>query len=80
MGKVFEPIQIGKVTLKNRIVALPVVQNFATDEGKVTPQMVSCYRRRAEGGAGLVTVEATYIRPDGNAFWGMHAHGLISTL
>jgi 2,4-dienoyl-CoA reductase-like NADH-dependent reductase (Old Yellow Enzyme family)/thioredoxin reductase len=72
MAKIFEPIKIGIMELKNRIVTLPVVQSFADREGFSTYQMVDAYRKRAEGGAGLVIVEATYMRPDGNAFFGMH--------
>jgi 2,4-dienoyl-CoA reductase-like NADH-dependent reductase (Old Yellow Enzyme family)/thioredoxin reductase len=34
--------------------------------------MIEAYRKRAEGGVGMVIVEATYMRPDGNCFFGMH--------
>ncbi len=72
MAKIFEPIKIGTLELKNRIVALPMVQSFADREGYSTYQMVDAYRKRAEGGWGLVIVEATFMRPDGSAFFGMH--------
>jgi 2,4-dienoyl-CoA reductase-like NADH-dependent reductase (Old Yellow Enzyme family) len=71
MAKIFEPIKIGKLELKNRLVALPLVLNFADREGYASPQMIECYRKRAEGGWGLFIVEATFMRPDGGAFFGM---------
>jgi 2,4-dienoyl-CoA reductase-like NADH-dependent reductase (Old Yellow Enzyme family)/thioredoxin reductase len=72
MSKIFEPIAIGTMIVKNRIVSLPTVTSFADRRGFATPQLIDAYRRRAEGGAGLVIVEATYMRPDGNCFFGMH--------
>ena len=72
MPKIFEPIKIGTMEVKNRIVSLPTVTSFADRQGYATPQLIDCYRRRAEGGAGLIIVEATYMRPDGNCFFGMH--------
>ncbi len=67
-SKVFEPIAVGKTEIKNRIVAGPMVMNHATEDGHVTPRMVDYYAAKARGGFGLVHVEASYIRPDGNMF------------
>jgi 2,4-dienoyl-CoA reductase-like NADH-dependent reductase (Old Yellow Enzyme family)/thioredoxin reductase len=67
-SKVFEPITIGAMQIKNRIVAGPMVMNHATEDGHVTPRMVDYYAAKARGGFGLVHVEASYIRPDGNMF------------
>jgi len=72
MAKIFEPIQIGTMHLKNRIVALPTVVMYADRDGYSTSQMIEAYRKRAEGGAGLIIVEATYIRPDGSLLFNMH--------
>ncbi|MBI4773771.1 MAG: FAD-dependent oxidoreductase [Deltaproteobacteria bacterium] len=71
MAKIFEPIRVGSMELKNRIVSLPTVTSFADRQGYATPQLIDTYRKRAEGGAGLIIVEATYMRPDGNMFFGM---------
>jgi 2,4-dienoyl-CoA reductase-like NADH-dependent reductase (Old Yellow Enzyme family)/thioredoxin reductase len=54
--------------IKNRMVAGPVVSNWADPEGNVTRRMIDNYTERALGGWGLVVVEATFIRPDGNNF------------
>lgn len=67
-SKVFEPITVGTMEIKNRIVAGPMVMNHATEDGHVTPRMVDYYAAKAKGGFGLVHVEASYIRPDGNMF------------
>ncbi len=67
-SRAFEPISIGTMEVKNRIVAGPMVMNHATEDGHVTPRMVDYYAAKARGGFGLVHVEASYIRPDGNMF------------
>lgn len=72
MAKIFEPIEIGTMRLKNRMVSLPVVMSFADQRGYSTYQMIDAYRKRAEGGVSMVIVEATYMRPDGSCFFGMH--------
>lgn len=66
--KLFSPVQIGSVTVKNRIVFPPMSTKFAAADGTVTERMINYYEARAKGGAGLVTVEATYIHPSGNSF------------
>ena len=68
MAKIFSPLSIGKMEIKNRMVAGPIVSNWADPEGNVTTRMIDTYSERAAGGWGLVVVEATYIRPDGNNF------------
>ena len=68
MAKVFEPIKIGRMEVKNRIVAAPTVVAYADEHGYVTQRLMDIYAERARGGAGLVTVEATYVRQDGRMF------------
>lgn len=53
---VYEPIQIGKIWIKNRIELGPALPGLASFEGLVTREMVAYYRRLAQGGAGIVTV------------------------
>ena len=67
-SKVFEPVKVGTVEIKNRMVGGPMVMNHATEDGHVTPRMIDYYAAKARGGFGLVHVEASYIRPDGNMF------------
>jgi len=53
--KLFEPYQIGKLKLRNRLVMAPMSCNLAKD-GNVTDRMVHFYEERAKGGVGLITV------------------------
>lgn len=53
----FAPLQVGHKTLRNRIVMPPMVVN----RGLTTPQGAEWYGRRAQGGVGLVIVEATNV-------------------
>ncbi|WP_284035668.1 NADH:flavin oxidoreductase [Neobacillus sp. 114] len=63
LNKVFEPINIGKVVVPNRIVLAPMDTNLASDDGFVTEKLIEHYRKRASGGIGLITVEITSINP-----------------
>ena len=46
----FEPIKIGKTTVKNRIFMPPISTNMA-DKGYVTDALVEHYSARAKGGS-----------------------------
>lgn len=54
--RLFEPITIGKVKLKNRLVMLPMGTAFATSTGEVTEQTIDHYVTRAKGGIGYIIV------------------------
>ena len=58
----FEPIQIGKTTVKNRIFMPPLSTNLA-DKGYVTDALVEHYSNRASGGVGLIVTEVTTVEP-----------------
>lgn len=60
----FSPLALRKLQLKNRIAISPMCQYSAVD-GFVNDWHVVQYGRFAVGGAGLVTVEATAIAPEG---------------
>lgn len=55
MKKLYQPIKINKLTLKNRIVMSPCGINN-TQDGCMTDQDVAFYRKRAAGGVGLIVV------------------------
>ena len=57
----FQPIQIGPMTVKNRFVVPPMGNNFANTDGTMSEQSAAYYRERAKGGFGLVTIEATVV-------------------
>jgi len=65
MGKLFEPIKIGTMRLKNRIVMPAMGTNFSSEEGFVTRLLMNYHVERAKGGVGLIIVEGAYVEPRG---------------
>jgi len=62
--KLLDPLSIGGLSLKNRIVMPPMANNLATTKGEVTQTLIAHYTRRATG-VGLVIVEHSYVAKDG---------------
>lgn len=60
----FQPIEIGNMTVKNRFVVPPMGNNFANNDGTMSEQSAAYYAERAKGGFGLITIEATVVHPD----------------
>jgi 2,4-dienoyl-CoA reductase-like NADH-dependent reductase (Old Yellow Enzyme family)/thioredoxin reductase len=60
-SKLFEPIQIGTLKLRNRIVMPPMSTRFGSDTGGVTHRYRDYYLERAKGGVGLIIIENTCI-------------------
>jgi 2,4-dienoyl-CoA reductase-like NADH-dependent reductase (Old Yellow Enzyme family)/thioredoxin reductase len=54
--KLFSPLRVGNVTLKNRIIAAPMTYPVLTTDGCLTPEAIAFYELRAKGGAAAVTV------------------------
>ena len=82
MPKLFDPLRVGKVTLKNRIVMPPMANDLADAQGRVTEGLVAHYARRAAG-VGLVIVEHSYFTPEGKASLrqlGIHDDAMINGL
>ncbi|MFN3277652.1 MAG: alkene reductase [Paracoccus hibiscisoli] len=63
MSSMFEPLTLGAVTLRNRIVMAPLTRSRAGDVRVPNDLMVEYYSQRA--GAGLILSEATSIMPMG---------------
>ena len=62
MSNLFSPLSIKNVRLKNRIVLPPMVCfNWCDDSGIVSERYILHYRRRAEGGCGLIIIEANSV-------------------
>jgi len=53
--KLFEPIKVGSMELKNRI-AMPAIHHFYTPDGFVNERLIKYYEARARGGVALITV------------------------
>jgi 2,4-dienoyl-CoA reductase-like NADH-dependent reductase (Old Yellow Enzyme family)/thioredoxin reductase len=67
MDKLFEPIKLGTIELKNRIVMPPMGTNFSTEDGYTTKRLVDYHVERAKGGVGLIIVEGAYVEPRGKS-------------
>ena len=55
--KLFQPIRIGSIEVKNRIAFAPTGMGTARADGAISDQGICHYAARAKGGAGLIIVE-----------------------
>ena len=54
--RLFEPVNIGCLEIKNRVVMPPMTSCYP-ENGYVTDRMINYYAARAKGGTGLIIVE-----------------------
>lgn len=54
--KILEPIQVGEVTLKNRLMFPPLTTGYEGRDGSITEQSIAFYERLAKGGTGYIVV------------------------
>jgi len=65
----FSPLKVGELFLRNRIVMPAMLTALALPGGEVSEPMLTYYRERSSGGAGLIIVESTNIEtPEGEHF------------
>ena len=62
--KLFIPIQINGVELKNRIVRSPMHDGLGLTGGDVNEQVIEYFAARAKGGVGLIINGFTVVCPD----------------
>lgn len=67
--KLFEPIRIGSLELRNRIVIAPMCQ-YTADDGHMTDWHLIHLGQLALSGAGMLVVEATAVMPEGRITYG----------
>ncbi|HXY74693.1 MAG TPA: FAD-dependent oxidoreductase, partial [Dehalococcoidales bacterium] len=65
--KLFEPVMVGRLKLKNRLVMPAMCTDFGDKDGYVTQRLLHHYIERAKGGAGLIIIEVTSVAPGGRA-------------
>jgi 2,4-dienoyl-CoA reductase-like NADH-dependent reductase (Old Yellow Enzyme family) len=61
----FTPFAIGPLTLKNRLVALPVFTGYALPDGRVSDLLIGHYASLAESGVAMVVVANASVSADG---------------
>lgn len=70
--KLFSPIKIGTLEVRNRIVMPSMVTHFAHDNGCTSERMIRYYEERAKGGVGLIIVETTGVERSGKCLPLLH--------
>ncbi|MCT4605682.1 MAG: FAD-dependent oxidoreductase [Marinisporobacter sp.] len=68
LKKVFEPINIGKIEIKNRLVVPPMVVSLCNEDGTITERFIDYHEAKAKGGFGLIITENYAITPAGKGF------------
>lgn len=63
--KLFEPLNVGSVTFRNRIISAPNMMSALNPDGSPTEYMVGYYEEKAKGGAAVVTVGDTPVEERG---------------
>ena len=69
LSSLFEPIDVGSIRVKNRVVMPPMTTNYASMSGEVSDLLVRHYVERAKGGVGMIIVEACSVHRYGRAFY-----------
>lgn len=54
--KLLDPIQVGKITLKNRIMFPPMTTGYEERDGSISEQSFNFYKRLAMGGVGYIVL------------------------
>jgi 2,4-dienoyl-CoA reductase-like NADH-dependent reductase (Old Yellow Enzyme family)/thioredoxin reductase len=65
--KLSEPLRLGPLTLKNRLIMSPMWNRYASVHGEVTQQTIDYYVERAKSGVAMIIQEATGVDP--NHLW-----------
>ncbi|MDB5575550.1 MAG: NADH:flavin oxidoreductase [Bradyrhizobium sp.] len=60
VAPLFEPVTLGSLALRNRLVMAPMTRAFSPG-GVPTAKVADYYRRRAEGGVGLIVTEGSWV-------------------
>jgi 2,4-dienoyl-CoA reductase-like NADH-dependent reductase (Old Yellow Enzyme family)/thioredoxin reductase len=68
LKKIFSPIKLGKMEVKNRLVVAPMVVNYCNPDGTATEKWISYLEARAKGGWGLIITEDFAVDPKGKGY------------
>lgn len=63
----FEPLQLGRHTLNNRVVLPPLTRSRSTQPGNIANELMATYYQQ-RAGAGLMITEGTQIEPRGQGY------------
>lgn len=65
MAQLFEPFEIGSLSLKNRILRSATAESLCTLQGEPTPVLTNVYESLAQGQVGGIITGFSYVVPDG---------------
>ena len=54
--KLLEPIKVGPLTLKNRIMFPPLTTGYEERDGSIGPRSLNFYKRLAKGGVSYIVI------------------------
>lgn len=83
MNHLFSKINIGNISLENRIIMPPLASGKATEDGFVTDKIISYYEERAKTKLGLIIIEHAFVSIDGQASFnqlGVHRDDVVEGL
>lgn len=64
---IFQPFTLRTVTVRNRIVMMPMGSDLAGHNGELSDEHIKYYELRAKGGTGLILVENICVKyPEGS--------------
>lgn len=63
VNELLTPITVGGIEAPNRVMFGPHVTNLGDDDRALTDRHLAYYRRRAEGGAGIIVIEGASVHP-----------------
>lgn len=68
MSHLLEPLQVGRLSLSNRLVMPPMATGKALPDGEVSQEILDYYAEKSKGGhIALIIVEHSFIQADGKA-------------
>ncbi|MBW2540218.1 MAG: NADH:flavin oxidoreductase, partial [Deltaproteobacteria bacterium] len=83
MSMMFQPVNIGKMEIKNRFVHSATHEAMADPDGRITDDHLRRYKNLAKGEIGLIIPGHMYVHPFGKAHHGqigIHSNDMISGL
>ncbi len=68
MSQLLKPLEVGKLTLSNRLVMPPMATSKAESDGKISRGILDYYNEKSKGGyISLIIIEHSFIKQDGKA-------------
>ncbi|WP_300386543.1 FAD-dependent oxidoreductase [Clostridium sp.] len=62
-SKLYSPLKISNLTLKNRVGMAPMTLGYEAKDGSISPESTDFWRERAKGGVGMIVVDAVTVDP-----------------